>query len=81
MAELFGLSSSDLEKKESNALGGKAAVWLPREGPQFEVEIGGRWLSLQVLFAENTPPLLGRDVVFANFKIRMEDGETELRPR
>jgi hypothetical protein len=80
LASLMGFSTSDLESQQSAAVGGAATVWRPRGPLDVEIELGGHWLSLPSLaFAEKTPPLLGRDLIFRNFELRMSATETELR--
>lgn len=82
LASMLGFSTADLEGVETNAVGGKVRNWRPRGEPKVEIQISGTWYMLPgVLFAENTPALLGRDIIFREFKLRMEDGETDLRPR
>lgn len=85
LVSMLGFSTSELESIETNAVGGKVKTWKAKAGAGVtgvEVEIGGFWFGLPSLaFAENTPPLLGRDVLFANFDLRMTAGETELRPK
>jgi hypothetical protein len=74
------IPASNLETARANAVGGTAKIWKVRGAPSIEVEIGGTWMRLpSLMFAEKTPPLLGRDVIFANFDLRMTMGETELR--
>jgi hypothetical protein len=74
--------AKDLEPMVSNGLGGQTTVLKPRGNVDVEICIGGFWFSLPTLaFSQKCPPLLGRDVVFANFDLRMCDGETDLRPR
>lgn len=82
LASLLGFSTSDLQSQDTNAVGGKAKVYKLKVSSKVEVRLGGTWYALpNVVFAENTPPLFGRDFIFANFKVRMEHGETELRPK
>lgn len=80
-APLLGFSDADLDTGSANGLGGRATVWKPKAGPPVEIRIGGKWYPLPGLaFADKTPPLLGRDLVFRYFKLRMQTGETELLP-
>jgi Aspartyl protease len=80
-AALLGFSDADLDSVSASGLGGKATVWKPKAGPPVEIRIGDQWYPLPgVAFADRTPPLLGRDLVFRYFKLRMQTGETELLP-
>ena len=82
LASLLGFSTSDLESSVMNAVGGQTTTWKPRTGPNVDIQIGGHWHSLPALaFADKTPPLLGRDLIFRDFKLWMEYGETDLRPK
>lgn len=82
LASVLGFSTSELESQSTNGVGGKTTVWRPKTGPNVDIQIGGRWYSLPaVMFAEKTPPLLGRDILFREFSLRMEYGETELRQK
>lgn len=82
VASLLGFSTSDLASADTRAVGGIVKTWTTTAAPEVESEIGGHWLMLPRLgFAENTPALLGRDVLFSDFELRMTDNETELRPR
>ena len=80
-AEPLGYTAAHLEEIKTNAVGGQVTTWRLKDVTGAAVNIGGYWLDVPCLtFAENTPALLGRDVVFANFDLRMTDGETELKP-
>ncbi|HVV53294.1 MAG TPA: retropepsin-like aspartic protease [Polyangia bacterium] len=81
-ASLLGFSNAHLAEITTNAVGGTVTTWKVRDVAGVAVNLGGFWLALPCLtFAERTPPLLGRDVIFANFDLWMRQGETELRPR
>jgi hypothetical protein len=80
LASVLGFSTSDLESHQSGAVGGLTTVWMPRGKPEVDMEVGGHWMGLPSLtFAEKSPALLGRDVLFTNFDMRMTATEIELR--
>jgi hypothetical protein len=82
LVSVLGFPTADLESMTTNAVGGQTTTWKARGESKMGIQIGGKWFKLPcVAFAENTPALLGRDLIFANFKLRMEEGETELRER
>jgi hypothetical protein len=82
MARLLGFGEEDLTSEVSRSVAGETMLRVPRSLHQSEIEIGGKWIALPSLkFAEHTYPLLGRDVIFANFDLRMTSDEFELRPR
>jgi len=82
LAPVIGFAASELKQATSSAIGGRVATWTAQT-TNVRIEIGGHWLPLPTLsFAEESPPLLGRDVIFANFDLlRMTANETELRLR
>jgi len=76
----LGFSLNSLESITTNAVGGIVSSRKAPNPPGVAIEIGGVWYDLPALnFVENTPALLGRDLIFKYFKLRMETGETELR--
>ncbi len=82
LVSLLGFSTSNLESINTNAVGGRTRTWRVKGDPGVEINIGGQWLKVpRLVFAERMPPLLGRDVIFTHFELRMTMGETELRPR
>jgi len=80
---MLGFSTADLDLRDTNVVGGQAQVWKPRSILDVDIRIGGQWYGLlEFVFAEKTPvPILGRDLIFREFKLRMEAGETDLRPK
>lgn len=82
MATQLGLSAGDLVEQKSTCAGGEILVHSPKDLGNAEICIGGNWLTLPTLkFGANLPmSLLGRDVLFARFELRMTSGEFELRP-
>jgi hypothetical protein len=58
-------------------------VHTPKDLAGTEIEIGGKWYALPSLkFGKNVPiSLLGRDLLFAHFDLKMTADEFELRPR
>lgn len=82
LASLLGYSDAHLDEITAMVVGATITAWKVKDVRGAAVEIGGVWLDLSCLmFVEGTPPLLGRDVVFANFDLLMCHGETELRRR
>jgi|SRR5476651_1130753 hypothetical protein len=82
LAQSLGLSPSDLDAVVTAEVGGQTTVPQPKTGPAVEIEIAGRWYALpNVQFCATPAPLLGRDLIFREFYLRMEHGETDLRPK
>ena len=80
MARLLGFAESHLVTELSRSVAGQTPIHAPRSPDPLEIEIGGAWILLPSLkFAEHTYPLLGRDVIFDNFELRMTADEFELR--
>jgi len=81
--ETLGLSR-DLKPQQCRSAAGTTTVYAPKNLGLVEIDIEGReeWIRLPSLaFANGTYPLLGRDVLFANFELRMTSDEIELRWR
>jgi hypothetical protein len=82
MAKLLGFQNDDLATETSRTAAGVAPMHKPKNPGRIEIQIGGHWIQLPTLkFGEHTPPLLGRDVIFANFTLHMTADEIELRPK
>src|SRR5262249_12779006 len=80
MAKLLGFETNDLVMETSRTAAGISPMYRPTNPGRIEIQVGGHWLELPTLkFGEHTPPLLGRDVIFANFTLHMTSSEIELR--
>jgi hypothetical protein len=81
LASLIGFSTGELESVPFNGVGGQTTCLRPKAGPDTDIKVGGHWFALPgLVFGDKTPALLGRDLIFKDFKLRMETGETELLP-
>ena len=83
LAKLMGFHDSDLVTEECKGANGLMTVHTPNNLAGTEIEIGGKWYPLPSLkFGKSVPiSLLGRDLIFAHFDLRMTAGEFELQPR
>ena len=83
LAKLMGFHDSDLVTEECKGANGLMTVHTPKNLAGTEIEIGGKWYPLPSLkFGKSVPiSLLGRDLIFAHFDLRMTAGEFELQPR
>lgn len=81
-ATSLGFRAADLIPEENTVAGGIVKVDRPSDLTGTEVEIDGVWLSLPSLrFADRLLfPLLGRDVIFANFDLKMTATDFHLLP-
>ena len=82
MAATLGLATTDLVEQKSSCAGGETLIYAPKDLGSAEICIGGHWFRLPSLkFGASLPmSLLGRDVIFSHFELRMTSGEIELRP-
>jgi hypothetical protein len=81
MAKLLGFQDADLQPETCQSAAGRTVVHTPKNLDRIEIEIGSEWIELPSLkFSDGTYPLLGRDVIFAHFELRMTAEEFELRP-
>jgi hypothetical protein len=74
----FGFSTDDLTEETYDAAGGPASFWAPKKPGLIEIQIGTGWHPLPSLrFGHGRMSLLGRDVIFSRFELRMTPGEFE----
>jgi hypothetical protein len=80
-AKLMGYEEPDLMAEESKAASGTMIVHRPKDLKRVELEIAGDWLSLPTLqFGKKLSiSLLGRDMIFGHFELRMTGVDFELR--
>src|SRR5262245_18052679 len=83
LAKLMGFHDSDLVTEECKSANGIMIVHTPKDLAGTQIEIGGKWYPLPSLkFGKSVPiSLLGRDLMFAHFDLKMTADEFELRPR
>jgi hypothetical protein len=83
LAAGLGFKSSDLAQESSKAIGGQAIVYVPSRPDlgEIQIQIGRTWFPLPSLrFGVAPVSLLGRDLIFSNFELRMTPSEFELIP-
>jgi hypothetical protein len=84
LAEQLGYRLSEMKEERARSAGGYSKIYVPKTMGRVEIDVegGDEWLPLPSLaFAEGTYPLLGRDVIFANFELRMTHEHIDLRWR
>lgn len=83
LAKHMGFQEKDLESEGSTGASGAMTVYRPKDLGRAELEIGGTWYRLPGLrFGKRAPVnLLGRDMVFAHFELRMTARHFYLLPR
>jgi predicted aspartyl protease len=82
LARPLGFDPGDLVEERSKTASGVMIGHRPKRPADLEIEIGKRWYPLPgLLFARDVPiSLLGRDLIFAHFELRMTATQFELRP-
>jgi hypothetical protein len=83
LAKRLGYAPADLVAETHKAASGVMTVQRPKSFAGLEIEIGRKWYPLpSVTFAADVPiSLLGRDVIFTHFELRMTATSFELRPK
>ena len=81
-AEQMGFEDTDLVEEECKSASGPMIVYRPKNLRRTELEIGGAWYQLPSLqFGKKVPmSLLGRDMIFAHFDLRMTADDFDLIP-
>lgn len=81
-AKLLEFQDADLIEEECMGAGGTMIVYKPKDLARTEIEIGGAWFPIPSLkFGRLVPiSLLGRDVIFSHFALRMTASHFELLP-
>jgi hypothetical protein len=82
-AELMGFEDTDLVEETCKSANGPMTVFRPRTRRRIEFQIGELWYSVPSLqFGRKVPvPLLGRDMIFKHFSLKMTGTDFELVPR
>jgi hypothetical protein len=82
-AELMGFEEADLTEESCKSANGPMTVYRPTFRRKVEFEIGGSWYSVpNFQFGKKVPlPLLGRDMIFAHFDLRMTATDFQLLPK
>jgi len=74
----LGFAADDLVAETFDAAGGPATFWAPKNPGLLEIKIGTGWHPLPNLkFAAGRLSLLGRDVIFSRFELRMTPTQFE----
>ena len=79
----MGYQEDDLIEETCSTAGGEATTYRPKDISRTELEIGGSWYQLPSLRFSPTVrcPLLGRNMIFDHFDLRMTPSTFELIPR
>ena len=83
LAAGLGFKATDLAEESSTAVGGHTVVYVPNRPDlnEIQIQIGRTWYQLPSLrFGVAPVSLLGRDLIFSNFELRMTPNEFELIP-
>jgi hypothetical protein len=81
LAGSFGFGPDDLEKETFSAVGGQTVLYSPKKAGLIEIQIGRSWFPLPSLkFGRAPVSLLGRDLIFSKFELRMTPTEFEFIP-
>jgi hypothetical protein len=81
LAASFGFGPGDLEAKRFTAVGGQTTLYAPKNPGLIEIQIGRSWFRLPSLkFGVAPVSLLGRDLIFPRFELRMTPTEFEFIP-
>jgi hypothetical protein len=82
LAKPLGFEAADLVEEECSTANGLTTLYKPKLADLIEIQIGSSWFALPSLkFGARAPvSLLGRDLIFAHFELRMTSAEFELLP-
>src|SRR5581483_11205419 len=79
VARKLGLSDDDLMQEEGDGAGGRVRVWKPKILGEAEARIFDGWIKLpSLLFSEGPQPVLGRDLLFQYFDLKMTNNGFDL---
>jgi hypothetical protein len=74
----FGFEADDLVEETYSTAGGQTTLWAPKNPSLLEIQIGTGWHPLPSLkFGRAPMSVLGRDVIFSRFELRMTPTEFE----
>jgi hypothetical protein len=81
LATRFGFKSADLEEENCTAVGGPTVLYVPKAPGLIEIQIGRSWVPLPSLkFGVARVSILGRDLIFSRFELRMTSTDFDLIP-